>query len=69
MGKIDLTYINKQIAAKKAAEVEEKAAEAKKAKLDEKELFGETYEEFHNRLEMQMEEARKAIRAMKEMGF
>lgn len=65
MGKIDLTYINKQIAAKKAAEAQTTPV----TQVEEVELFGETYEEFHDRLERKMEEARKAIREMREMGF
>lgn len=68
MGKIDLRYVQRA-EIKKAAEVKETHVEETKAEEESKEIFGETYEEFHNRLEREMEEARKAIRAMKELGF
>lgn len=66
MGKIDLTYINKQMAAKKAAEA--KKAEVQ-VEVEEKEIFGETYTEFKTRLDREFDEAMAAIKAIKELGI
>lgn len=61
MGKIDLTYINKQIAAKKAAEG---------VNVEEVEKRKETLEEFKARWDRELEEVRKArIDFEKRMGI